>query len=419
MVALALLATIVSSSSASDAVAGTSQFEGSRIVVVEYFYGDGCPHCAAQGRRMADWESRFPGVQIRAYEVWNDAANAALFREVAAAHGVEATAVPATFIAGRVWIGYSDTVGALMEGLLATLTTVEAPPEVAADPAPANVISVPLLGEVEVAAGSLVAMTALVALVDGVNPCSLWVLTLLLAFALRTGNRRDLILVGVTFLAVTSAVYGLFIVGLFGGLNLIGMRPWIRVATATIALVFAAINLKDYLWDGRGPSLSIPDHRKPAIYRRMRAVTNADSRGAMLAGSATLALGASLVELPCTAGFPVIWTTTLAAQEVAATTFIVLLGLYLTIYLLDELAIFGTAAVTLRATKLQERQGRALKLISGMLMAALGLGLLLAPGLMDSVLGAVGLVAGAMVASGVILLIERSRSNEQRREPVP
>ena len=61
------------------------------------------------------------------------------------------------------------------------------------------------------------------ALVDGVNPCSLWVLTMLLALVLHSGSRRRVMAVGGTFLLVTSLMYGLYIVGSRAGERRNGM----------------------------------------------------------------------------------------------------------------------------------------------------------------------------------------------------
>ncbi len=44
------------------------------------------------------------------------------------------------------------------------------------------------------------------------------------------------------------------------------------------------------------------------------------------------------------------------------------------IYQLDEMAIFGTVVVTLKASKLEEKHGRILKLIGGTLMLTLAIG---------------------------------------------
>ena len=48
-------------------------------------------------------------------------------------------------------------------------------------------------------------------------------------------------------------------------------------------------------------------------------------------------------------------------------------------FLLDELIVFGLAVVTLRATKMQEKHGRVLKLVAGTMMLALAITVLVSP----------------------------------------
>jgi thiol-disulfide isomerase/thioredoxin len=392
-------------------------------VVVTFFWGDGCPHCAAEEPFLEDLARRHDGVRIEAFEVWGNAANRQRMAAVAEELGFDPTGVPVTVVGQDYWIGYSDQVAAEIEAAVVRALDARGEPAVRAGPpalpgaapAPAagagQAVSVPLLGEVAVSSQPLVVSTAIIAFVDGFNPCSLWVLTVLLALVLRSQSRRKVLLVGATFLTVTAAVYGLFIVGVFGILSYIGFLPWIRAVVAVLALTFAAINIKDYFWFKRGPSLTIADKRKPGIYRaarRVRTLMEPDGSTAGLIGvTATMALGVSLVEFACTAGFPVIWSATLAAHEATAAVFAALLGLYLLIYLLDEFAVFGVAVVSLKATKLEERHGRVLKLIGGMIMLALGLVMAFAPTLMHSVAGSLAVFGAALAATAVILVVDR------------
>lgn len=375
-------------------------------VVVEYFYGDGCPYCAQQAEHMEGWADRFPTVDVHRYEVWNDVRNREIFLRVADEHGVEPRGVPMTFIEGRVWSGFDAAAGRQMDALLADLTADRIVSD--APGVQQRTITLPLVGELSLAERSLVPATILIALVDGFNPCSLWVLTVLLAVALRAGSRRDIVLVGSSFLLVTAAVYGLFIAGLFTAFTAVGMRTWIRVGVALIALGFAAVNLKDAFWFKRGFSLTIPEHRKPGIVKRARGIAlSGGSPLVLVSSTALLALGVSIVELPCTAGFPMLWTAMLSAQDVSGGAFASLLGLYLAIYLADEIAIFLVVVITLRAARLQEEHGQTLKLVGGMLMLALAGILLFRPDTMEDPVGALGVIGAALGLSAVIELFRR------------
>ena len=380
-------------------------------VRVVLFWGDGCPHCASENAFLEGLVARHPGVAVDAYEIWNDEENRQRFVEVAAAHGIEPSGVPGTFVAGRAWIGFSDAVGAEIEAVVvAELARIAAAsPTPAASPSPSSsptAVEIPVFGRLDPAAGSLVTMTALVALVDGFNPCSLWVLSILLAMMLHSGSRRRLLAVGVTFLVVAGAAYGLFMLGLFAVLDWIGYSTWVRVAIAVVVGLFGIVAIKDYFWYGRGPSLGIPEDRKPGIVRRSRQIALSErSLLALVPITAFLAAGVSLLELPCTAGFPVMWNGILADRGVAGAAFAGLLGLYLAIYLLDELVLFSIALVTMRVTKMQERHGRALKLTAGSVMLALAAVMLAAPALLDSVPGTMAVFGSALAMASLVMLV--------------
>jgi len=377
-------------------------------VVITLFWGDGCPHCAAEHAFLDGLLERHPGVAVEAYEVWSDADNQALLRRTAAERGFEATGVPVTLVGDRHWIGYSDAIGAEIEAaVVLELAATAAPPDAAPQPTPSATepVTLPIIGEVD-ASGSLLATTAVIALVDGFNPCSLWVLSILLAMVLHSGSRRRLLAVGITFLAVAGVAYGLFMLGLFAVMDWIGYATPVRLAVAGLVGVFGIVAIKDYLWFGRGPTFSIPEQRKPGIVRRSRELAISQrSLLVIVPMTALLAAGVALLELPCTAGFPVMWNAILAERGVAGIEFAALLALYLAIYLLDELALFAAALVTMRATKMQERHGRALKLVAGTVMLALAVVMAVAPDLLDSVVGAVAVFGGALGAAGLALLV--------------
>ena len=418
-------------------------------VVVYFFWGDGCPHCAAAKPFLAELNQRYPTMVVRDFEVWNHPENQLPFIQMAAKFGFEPGGVPTTFIGDQYWEGFGEGYTDLAleqavascaatgcidagSGVFAPLPTPVALPTVAAVavaaqaagaatpavaqssaiPLPAapkgEVLALPWIGPIDLATQSLVVSTALIAFVDGFNPCSLWVLTMLLALTLHTGSRRKVLIIGLVFITVTALVYVAFIAGLFTMFSVLSFAPWIQVIVALVALFFAAVNIKDYFWYKEGVSFTIGDEQKPGIYRSMRRVMNAgDSLPALVGATIVMAAGVSLVEFSCTAGFPVLWTNLLVAQGVSALTFGALLLLYMLIYQLDELVIFGVAVVTLRASKLEEKQGRVLKLISGMLMLALALVMLVNPSLMNSLGTALAIFGLAFGATLLVLLVHR------------
>jgi thiol-disulfide isomerase/thioredoxin len=412
------------------AAPGPSVAEPPDRVVLYFFWAQGCPHCAAAKPTLADLEQRHPYLEIRSFEVSASAQNQRRFAAMAAKFGIEPTGVPVFFLGSRYFVGYSPAVTPrLLEAAVARCLSTGCP-DAGADIAPApapdggapgpsvGVITLPFFGEIDPGARSLVLTTLLIAAVDGVNPCSLWVLSILLALTLRTGSRRTTALTGLVFIFVTGLVYAFFIGGLFTVFAVLSFAPVVRVIVALLAAVFGAINIKDFFWYKSVVSLSIPESSKPGIYDRMRRVlASAQSLPALITSTVILAAGVSFVELACTAGFPVLWTNIVAARDVSAVEFGLLLGLYMLVYQLDELIIFAVAVVTMRVTKLQERQGRILKLLSGMLMLSLAVVMLVQPSLLNDVRTSLGVFAAAGAATALILAIDRGVRS--RRQAVP
>lgn len=386
-------------------------------VTLVLFHGEGCPHCAAEQEWLAGLAERHPELVVELYEVWYDEGNRALLEETAQRLGFDPVGVPVTVVGDRVWIGFDDARAAEIEAVVsAALEGATASPGTAVPEQPeqsAMVVEVPLLGETDLSSSSLLVSTLVIGFVDGVNPCSLWVLSVLLAIVLHSGSRRRVLLVGTTFLTVTAAMYALYVVGMYSALDYVGELGWIRVVVAAVAAVFGLLQLKDGIAPGTGPSLSLSTERRPELFRRMRGVALSD-RGlaGTVAGTVVLAVGVSLLETPCTAGLPLMWTSMLARADVSLAAAVLLFAAYMAVFLLDELVVFVAAVVTLRAAKVQERHGRLLKLVAGSVLLALAVTMLVAPAALESLVGAAAVFGAAAALTAVLWLVVRARTPE-------
>ncbi len=82
-------------------------------------------------------------------------------------------------------------------------------------------------------------------------------------------------------------------------------------------------------------------------------------------------------------------------------------SVYLLIYQIDEMGIFLVAVFSMRASKLEEKQGRILKLIGGVLMLTLAAVMLINPNLMNDLNSSIVVFGIAFVITILILLIHR------------
>ncbi|HQZ16866.1 MAG TPA: glutaredoxin domain-containing protein [Vicinamibacteria bacterium] len=337
--------------------------------VLEVFVREGCPHCAAAKEFLPGFASGRPGLRIVYRPVDVDAsARDDLIRHSRAA-GIWPPGVPMFRFAGRILVGFDDATssGPHLAALVGPGAAEGGPVETSA------------LGTLSVARLGLPLFTLVLGLLDGFNPCAMWVLLFLLSMLVHLRDRLRMALIAGTFVAVSGAVYYAFMAAWLNVFLIVGLSRTLRVALGGLALVIGAVNVKDFFAPEAGPSLSIPDAAKPGLYARMRAILQANTLKASLPAVALLAVIVNFVELLCTAGLPALYTAVLTQQGLSPAAHYAYLGLYIAGYIADDTLMVATAVLALSSRKLTERAGRRLKLLSGVIMLALGVVMILRP----------------------------------------
>ena len=371
----------------------------SQPIDIEVFAREGCPHCAKAEAFLAVLKQEQPELRIVVRDVRQEPAALERLKFIAESQGVATVRVPAIAVGGQLIVGFSDeaATGQLIRDSLARARqqshkttrksdsceakerlacTAEAPV-----PAPKpESFAVDFFGHsVSPDQVGLPLFTLAMGLLDGFNPCSMWVLILMISLLAPMNSRSRMFAIAGTFVAVQGIAYFVFMAAWLNLFLLIGLSRVSEITIATLALLAGAINLKDFWAFGWGVSLSIPAAAKPGIYARMRRVLQAENLAAALFGTVLLAVLVQIVEFMCTSGFPALFTRILTLQQLDAASYYGYLLLYDLAYMLDDIAILAIGIVTLSQRRLQEREGRWLKLVSGLVMVTLGLYLLLSP----------------------------------------
>jgi drug/metabolite transporter (DMT)-like permease len=97
----------------------------------------------------------------------------------------------------------------------------------------------------------------------------------------------------------------------------------------------------------------------------------------------------------------------MASNNVNLVTFISLLALYMFIYFIDELVIFLISVFGMRASRLEEKHGRLLKLISGTMMVFLGGVMVINPKMMNSIKSSILVFMFAFFTASLIYFIHQ------------
>ena len=226
----------------------------------------------------------------------------------------------------------------------------------------------------DISALNLPLMTILIALVDSFNPCVIFVLLFLLSVLLNLRSRGRVLLVGMIFVLVTGIFYFLFMTAwlkLFSLINLAYMRH-IKIALGAVAIIIGVINIKEFFFFKRGLSFTIPEAGKNRLFSKMHNLFSKPTLRSIIPGTIAIALFANLVELPCTGGFPPVYIMLLKDSALQPFRYYIYLLMYDFIYILPELIIVIFTAFTLATKRFTEKHGRILKLISGIVILALG-----------------------------------------------
>ncbi len=375
--------------------AGSEQGHGQGIDI-ELFTREGCPRCTAAKAFLAELQRERRDLRIEVRDVGADAASWARLKALAAERGVRALGVPAFFLRGELLIGFAgaETTGRRIRSLLAAAasgpgqegpegacraeTTIACDQPTAAPGSPAaglDGVDVPFLGRLTVQELGLPLFTFALGLLDGFNPCSMWVLVFILSLLAGLRDRVKLMVLAGTFVAVQGVIYFAFMAAWLNAFLLVGLSRVTEVILGGIAMLAGTVNVKEFVAFGRNVSLGIPQAAKPGLYAKLRGILQAEHLAGALAGIVVLAVFVQVVELLCTAGFPALYTRILTMRQLEWWGYYGYLALYNVAYMLDDVIVLAVGVITLSQRRLQEREGRWLKLVSGAVM--LGLGVLL------------------------------------------
>jgi glutaredoxin len=356
-------------------VGGTSIHAQVPAPDIEVFVRAGCPHCEAAKNFLAELRRERPSLHIALSDIAEDSSARQRLVTLTKDRGIPSIGVPTFLIGTELIVGFSsdDTTGAAIRGLLdrnAQSTTSDSPVEG---------IETRWFGRLRVRDLGLPLFTIVMGLLDGFNPCAMWVLLFLLSLLVNLHDRRKMAFIAGTFVGMSGLLYFAFMAAWLNVFLLIGLSRAAQITLGCIALFVGGVNIKDFFAWGRGLSLAIPDSAKPGLYTRVRRILQAENLAGALVGIVILAGLVNTIELLCTAGFPAVYTQILTLQQLPMWEYYGYLGLYNLAYILDDSLMVTIAVVTLTRRKLQERAGRWLKLTGGLVMAGLGVVLLLQP----------------------------------------
>ena len=369
-------------------------------VTLYLFHGDGCPHCASEIEYLNSIENKYENLEIVKYEVWYNEENSNFLQEVYNAYSITSRGVPTTVIGNTIFMGYSDSTGSKIERAINYYLEndyidqieriknnefdrkdlIDHFEEEEKKTDEEMTIDVPILGKINLKKVSLISSAVVIGLVDGFNPCAMWILLFLISVLIGMKNKKRMWALGLTFLITSALVYMLIMLSWIQIAVKITTVIWVRNIIAIIALVGAIINIRSYIKSRKDSGCEVvDDKRRKNIFAKIRKFTSEKSFLLALVGVIGLAVSVNLVELACSAGLPLVFTELLALNNISDSMKFFYTFIYIVFFLLDDLIVFFIAMFTMKITGISTKYNKYSHLIGGIIMLLIGILLIFKP----------------------------------------
>jgi len=204
-----------------------------------FFYSYKCPHCRKARPFMLEWERRYPQIQFKWLEILRNEENMKLFRRKAELLGIEGAATPTFVLGDQYVVGFEPgTQDAEVEEMIRNHLAGKG-----RDRSAVTTVNIPFIGTLDARVISLPSFTFLIGLLDGINPCAMWVLMFLLTLLVNTRSRAMLFMIGSIFVVSSAIVYFLFMTAWLNIFMFMGITTVVTVLLGIVALGMGLFNV--------------------------------------------------------------------------------------------------------------------------------------------------------------------------------
>ena len=341
---------------------------------VDVFYHPDCPHCAEEMAFLETLKQKYPTLVIATHNIANEDALALLLGYAEEHHiPIHTLGTPFLIIGERYLVGFDDTstTGQIIEQWVNEFLEEPASEETTKREAE-HIVHLPFFGDTDVLKTSLPVLAIIMGLVDGFNPCAMWVLIYLLSLIADIKDRSRMVLLVGTFLFASGTLYFLFMTA---WLNIFLWIGYIRILTILIglaAIYMGALTIREFILTQGQVICKVGNiqSRQKTISSIRKLVTSPLSI-ATFAGIITLAFAVNSIEFVCSSALPAIFTHVLAISDLSPLLYYGYILLYVFFLMLDDLIIF-TLAVLALGRFAEEKYAGYCHLFGGMILAGLG-----------------------------------------------
>ena len=351
------------------------------------FHSSTCPHCKEERVYLKKLQKKYDYLKVKEYEVHD---SMSVTEQVRDGFGIKESYVPITIIGSDYIIGFSSVTKDDIENLIKEYKDSDYCDVVNAIikgkdvkkckninkniSSKSTIKNIPIIGKVDVKKASIPIISIVIGLVDGFNPCAMWVLLFLITMLINMKNRRRMWILGFTFILSSALVYLMFMLAYLHVASAL-IQTWFKYIIAIVALVGGIINLKAYYKDRKKDvGCSVTDAKKRRkIVDKIKKILSEKSFIFALVGIIFLAFSVNLIELACSAGLPVMFTNIIAMNNVSGIETALYFFLYLLFFMIDDIIVFTIAMITFKVTGISNKYSKYSHLMGGIIMVIIGL----------------------------------------------
>lgn len=247
------------------------------------------------------------------------------------------------------------------------------------------VFELPVLGIVDLQTFSLFTLSAILGVIDGFNPCAMWVLITFLVILSQAGSKKKMIFLAGIFIVAEAIMYNLILNVWYKTWDFVALDEIVTPLVGFLALGGGLFFL--WRWHKNKDAALVCDisdiETQSKTINKFQAIVNQPITIASIFAILVIAFSVNIIEFACSIGIPQAYTKILELNLLSFMERQFYILIYTIGYMIDDFIVFGLAIWGY--SKLQSHGGKYAQLsllVGGILMILLGAVLVYSPNLL-------------------------------------
>ena len=366
-------------------------------VNIYVFHNYNCPHCHDALEYLNELIKEDTSINVYEFELLKDnhALNRTKYLEICNLLKINVRSVPLIIIGNDYYIGFSnskkeeinkaidfykkndykDTVGIALE-----IVDDNNNPIIKQNDENKEYSVDTIFGKINLKDLSLPIISIIIGLVDGFNPCAMWILLFLITMLFNMKNKRKMWILGITFIGTSGFIYFAFMMAWINIGDYLNSVHTFQVIIGIFASIFGTYNIYKFYKERQNDGCNvIKKEKRKFVFNNIKKIVENKSFVLAIIGIMFLAILVNLVELLCSLGLPVMYTEILTINQLGESEYIRYVLLYILFFLIDDIIVFVISMITLKSTAISTKYNKYSHLIGGIIMLLIGILIIFKP----------------------------------------